>query len=657
MLHNVNECGLKIYVAVDGNDSWSGLIPEPKPNTNDGPFATLERAREEIRRLKKAGKMPKGGIIVELKKGTYQRDETFKLGPEDSGTEDSPIIYRAEQGEEVCITGGKSVKNFAKITDPDVLKRIDPQFHSLIFQADLRALGITDYGNANGGGLELFYNNEPMTLSRWPNNGFIKITDLVGGDPVDVRGTKGDKIGKFMYEGDRPQRWIGEKDAWVHGYWFWDWSDQRHKIESIDPEKHIISVCPPYHHYGYRKGQWFYGYNILAEIDTPGEWYLDREDGILYFMPPSPLEEGNAVVSVLDTLIVMDNVDYVTVSNITFEACRRTAFTINNCNNNLISNCIFRNLGSWAVNISGGKNNKVFGCNIHDTGDGGVSISGGDRRNLEPSNHCVENNHIYRYGRWNRMYQPAISIGGVGNCARHNLIHDAPHMAIFFSGNDHIMEFNEIYNVCYESNDAGAIYSGRDWSMRGTEIRYNYLHDINGFEGKGCVGVYLDDMFCGTKIYGNVFYKVTMAAFIGGGRDNIIENNIFVDCMPAIHIDARAMNWASYHVDTTMTENLLNMPYKDDLWARRYPQLVNILEDEPAVPKGNVVARNISIGGKWDGVYAEARPYVTFIDNFVDQDPHFIGTPPESFELNEDSPAYKIGFKRIPFEKIGLLQK
>jgi len=390
---------------------------------------------------------------------------------------------------------------------------------------------------------------------------------------------------------------------------------------------------------------------------VPGEWYLDRETGLLYFFPPSPVEDSEVMVSVIDKLINMENVDHVQFKGITFEASRGTAITMLGGSHNKIAECVLRNLGSWAVNISGGNNNGVIGCEIYDTGDGGISMSGGERRTLQPAGHYAENNHIHNYGRWNRMYQPALSIGGVGNIARHNLIHSAPHMAISFGGNDHLMEFNEIHDVCYESNDAGAIYSGRDWSMRGTVIRHNYMHHINGFEGRGCVGVYLDDMLCGTVIYGNVFYKVTMAAFIGGGRDNIVENNIFVDCIPSIHIDARAMNWASYHVDTTMTETLQKMPYKEPLWANRYPQLLDILDDEPAAPKGNIIARNISVGGKWDGIYSEARPYVTLRDNLVDQDPGFIGTPPENFQLRDDSPAYKLGFQKIPMENIGLYRK
>ena len=126
----------------------------------------------------------------------------------------------------------------------------------------------------------------------------------------------------------------------------------------------------------------------------------------------------------------------------------------------------------------------------------------------------AENNHIHLYGRWNRMYQPAVTIGGVGHRVAHNRIHDAPHMAVSFNGNDHVIEFNEIHHVCTESNDAGAIYSGRDWTWRGTVIRHNLFYEITGFQGKGWVGVYLDDMLCGTLIYGNLFYRVTRESLL-----------------------------------------------------------------------------------------------------------------------------------------------
>jgi hypothetical protein len=103
-----------------------------------------------------------------------------------------------------------------------------------------------------------------------------------------------------------------------------------------------------------------------------------------------------------------------------------------------------------------------------------------------------------------------------------------------------------------------------------------------------------------------------------------------------------------------MTQRLKAMPYTSELWRKRYPELVSILEDEPAAPKGNIVARNISYGGRWDEVSSDARPYTTFLDNCVDEDPLFAGAPPKTFHLRDDSPAYRVGFEPIPFERIGL---
>jgi len=645
------------YVSPSGDDSASG--------SQKRPFATLTRARDAIRELKEAGDLPNGDITVHVRRGVYSLAESFELTNKDSGTESSLIVYRAYKNEQVRLIGGKHIDGFKPVTDPAILKRIDQKYHDKILQTDLKAQGITNFGKvspkrfggpAHSTGLELFFEDKPMTLARWPNDGFVKITGLVELGTVNVRGTKGSKTGKFMYEGDRPKRWAGENDVWVHGYWFWDWSDERQQVESIDTDKRIISVSPPYHNYGYRIGQWFYGLNILAELDTPGEWYLDRETDILYFWPPERIEKGCAVVSVLNNLVEMSGVSHVSIQGVIFEAARGTAVVMSNCEDTQISSCILRNLGGSAVRIGGGSYNSVVACEIYATGSGGISLRSGERKTLRPGGHRALNNHIHHYGRWQRMYTPAISLAGVGNQAAHNLIHSAPHMAVMFSGNDHVMEFNEIHNVCLESNDAGAIYSGRDWTMRGTVIRYNYLHEITGFENRGCVGVYLDDMFCGTEIYGNVFYKVTRAAFIGGGRDCLVENNIFVDCKPALHIDARAMTWAKYHVDTTMTERLKAMPYMSELWQKRYPRLVNILEDEPAAPKGNIVRRNICSGGEWLELYSVNKKMVTWEDNLIDKEPGFVDKANMNFQLKDDSRAYKLGFKPIPLEKIGLLE-
>ncbi|NCQ33385.1 MAG: hypothetical protein GW802_39230, partial [Armatimonadetes bacterium] len=145
----------------------------------------------------------------------------------------------------------------------------------------------------------------------------------------------------------------------------------------------------------------------------------------------------------------------------------------------------------------------------------------------------------------------------------------------------------------------------------------------------------------------------------GGGRDNTIENNVFVDCTPAVHIDARGVGWANRYIvpgsGWQMQEKLAALPYQKPPWTK-YPHLADILDDEPYLPKYNVVARNLFVGGKWDGIQKEAKPLVTLTDNLIDADVKFVDAERANFQLRDDSPAFAVGFKRIPVEKIGLYQ-
>lgn len=649
----------QFYVSTAGNDAWSGTMSVPNESQSDGPFATIERARDAIRALKKSGGLPPGGVTVQIQSGIYHFARTLELAAEDSGEADRPIVYVGAAEPEVRITGGIFVSGFTPVTDQAVLAHLDETARAKVVQADLKALGITDFGAPSGGGLEVFFNDKPMTPARWPNEGFVRIVDIVEKDGHQIHGIPGSTVGRFFYDGDRPQRWLAEKDGWLHGYWFWDWSDQRQKIKSIDTEKKILEVETPYHSYGYRKNQWYYAFNLLSELDAPGEWYVDRDSGILYFWPPTPIDSAPTSVSVLSAAVNMTGVSHVTLRKITFETFRATAINISEGTGNRIAGCTLRNIGSSAISISGGENHGVIGCDIFQMGGGGIHLSGGDRATLSPARHFADNNHVHDYGRWYRMYQTAVSLGGVGNRAAHNLIHDAPHIAIGFGGNDHIIEYNKIFRVCTESNDAGAMYAGRDWTMRGTAIRYNYLYDITGFENRGCVGVYLDDMFCGTAIYGNIFRNVTRAAFIGGGRDCAIENNIFLDCKPAVHVDARALGWAAGHADDWIKEGrekgtISGIAYDKPPYSERYPRLVGILDDDPKAPKGNLITRNICWGGTWDDVEDKARPLLMLQNNLIDQDPLFVDAANLDFRLQDGSPAQTIGFEPIPVDKIGL---
>lgn len=237
-----------------------------------------------------------------------------------------------------------------------------------------------------------------MTLARWPNTEFTNIVDVKGAHEMDIRGTKGTVEGVFTYDGDRPSRWLNEPELMAEGYWMWDWADQRYRVQSIDTSTKTITLeDKPVHPYGFRKGQWYYIYNALCELDSPGEWYLDRQNGVLYFWPPKPVDKATVMVSVLKDMVNMTDVSYVSLRGITLECAQRNGINITGGEQCRIAKCAIKNLGSSAVNISGGKHHQVFGCDLYNLGDGGINLSGGDRASLTPSGHVVEDCHIYKF--------------------------------------------------------------------------------------------------------------------------------------------------------------------------------------------------------------------------------------------------------------------
>jgi len=652
--------GHRFYVSPEGNDAWTGQRVSPDAAGTDGPFATLQRARDAIRALP-GEQRAAGPITVLLRGGIYVLEQTFELNEADSGTKAAPIIYRAYGDEEVRIIGGREVTGFEPVTDAAILERLDPAARSHVLKADLKQAGVTDFGKVTPGGdrFELFFDGRPMTLARWPNGDYTHVGELVGGQPIKVHGHKGDAVGEFRYEGDRPARWVTEDDVWLSGYWFWDWADAYQKVERIDTDARVIELVRPYHHYGYRQGQRYYALNLLCELDAPGEWYLDRESGFLYFWPPAEIHDARAFVSVLGTLISLKDVEHVTLRGLTFEFNRGTGVAVHGGAHVRIAGCTARNIGGWAVDVRDGSDHAVVGCDVYFIGDGGIRIDGGDRATLTPGRHLVLNNHIHHYSRNSRTYRPAVSINGVGHRVAHNLMHDAPHQAMNFTGNEHLIEFNEIHRVCLETDDAGAIYTGRDWTWRGNVIRYNYFHHIGTYKTwVGTQSVYLDDWASGTTVQGNIVYKGGRGVLVGGGRNNTIDNNVFVDCAPAVHVDSRGLGWAKSYFDgtlTTLVDRLNAVPYRQPPWSEKYPELLTLYDDEPALAKYNVVTRNICVGGRWLDLSNGLNDQIVRIENnLVDEDPRFVDAEAGDFRLRPDSPAFELGFEAIPVEKIGL---
>ncbi len=653
LLGSVSLSALELHVSPTGDDGNSGTLKQP--------FASLAGGRDAIRKLKQAGPLTEPVTVI-VHSGSYFLPQALAFTSADSGTSAAPVTYIAEACGKVRLSGGKVVGGWHPVTGPGVLERLDEKARGHVEVADLASQGIKDFGKMALRGFgpgypvaegEVFCDDEPMTLARWPNEGFRKATAKTDDQTVIV-------------DTDRMARWTKEEAApWVMAYWHFDWAEMYEPLIGFDParkailrdpnSKSVFGVTPA-------DVRWYIS-NVLAELDSPGEYYLDRRNGKLYFWPPKA--GAVAAFSITDGLVLTEGLAYVTFRNLILEQCRGTAISINQGNDCKVVGCTIRNTGQLGVSVSGGMRHEVRGCDILFTGCGGVSMSGGERTTLSPANHNAENNHVHHFARRARTYHPGISIAGVGNRIAHNLVHDGPHMALTAAGNEHLVEFNEVHNVVEESGDAGAFYVGRDWTQRGNILRYNYWHDILGATGYGGMTIYLDDQHSGYTIHGNLFERCMQSVFIGGGDDNVVTNNVFIDCWKSAHLDDRGMGWQKPATDDPQGElrrYLRAMPYTNELWRSRYPTLVSILEDDPGVPKRNVFSKNLSAGGKWEDIAPNIRHLQTVSDNAVfDKDADWVRIVRDAaghlqrLEYRDAAALNKLGFQDLPLPQMGLV--
>jgi len=212
------------YVATDGDDASPGTIEKP--------FATLEKARDTIRRMKGRDSAAEG-FTVYLRQGSYFRTESFTLTEQDSGTPDRPITYRAYPGEEVRLIGGRAVaaSAFTPVTARDaVWSRLDPSARGKCLKANLAPLGITQYGEALQ--RELSVGGTLLPPARWPNEGFVRTTSAQNNIT-------------FGYDDPRPERWLAAPDAYAIGYWYHGWASRIEKIAGIDTAARKITLARP----------------------------------------------------------------------------------------------------------------------------------------------------------------------------------------------------------------------------------------------------------------------------------------------------------------------------------------------------------------------------------------------------------------------------
>lgn len=582
----------------------SGAASAGGNGSEEQPFKTIEEARDAIRRYKQEHELPPEGAEVIVDESIYELTSTLKFTEEDSGTRRSPITYKARTGKKVTFSGGARIDSakFLNIDDENIRARL--KYPENVLCADISYLGETDilpYGNMEWDNIkennpqEIFSAEKPLTVARWPNEGYATVGEITDAGEYYADKADKDKCRGFTIKTEADvSRWTAENDPRLYGQWYWDWAEQHSRIAATDTENGTITSDYA-HGYGIQSGQRYYAYNILAELDQAGEYYIDRENKKLYMWAT---DINDVVLSVCkDSLISVSNAEYINFEGFDFMYSRAVqAFEgrgMKNCN---VRNCTFSCMSGKGAYI-GGWQNTISGCEIFDT-SGGIAVSGGSRENLMPGLNKAYNNKIYRYDRIKKMSNPAIILLGVGNTAAHNEIFDAAHLAIIFLYNDHIIEYNNIHDVLKETTDAGAIYSyisTNAYAWRGTQIRYNYIHDTGIYaEGSvnlykpGChrYGVYLDGI-CGTEIYGNIFKNTEQGAVINSGRNNSVYENTFINvAQPVMATDLSADRKGTAQLDIELNE-----------YYEKYPNLMDLKDDEEyGTPKYNLVRDNITTG-------------------------------------------------------------
>ena len=688
---------LDLYVATNGRDTASGRAPTMAQDGNAGPFATLTRARNEIRHLKAAGPLSES-TTVNVRQGVYELPETFALEAPDSGTEAHPIVYRGYQNERPTLSGGRKITGF------------EP-YQGAILKVDLSTKAPKAMAFK-----ELYFDGKRQWPARYPNadpkhpiSGGWAYAD---GDPIPIyQDVPGENKHTLLQRSADVHSWSHPEDGEVFVFPRFNWWNNLVPIKSVDRQARTITINGDAS-YAIRPHDRYYVSNLFEELDAPGEWFFDKRTRILYFIPPETMNGKSVTVPALSTVVnIKPGAAWLTIRGFVIECAAWDAVKLRDTEHCLIAGNVVRNSGGMhgnGISVNGGHDDGVVGNDISQIGNSGISLTGGTPLTLTSANHYADNNYIHHIGLCYKQ-GVGISLAGVGNRASHNLIHDGPRFAIVFSGNKHVLEYNHMRHIALETEDVGATYcGGRDWiSPRGSIIRYNFIHDVLGFarvtNGKTTSwvsprfswGVYLDDNSGGVDVIGNIVARCGRSLFHGhSARDSVVDNNIFVDGGEAQWElngwNKTGKNWKEHF--STMTagfESVLNQPaWKGMRGMQVHPK--DIPDSEGRVICGNVVTHNVIAWTKPDAKPLNVRefnPARNSVDNnlywhgglpvttgikagkailpweswqangsdrhSVIADPLFRNAAKDDYRLDKASPAWALGFKPIPIERIG----
>ena len=709
--------GQKIFVSTVGDDSGDGSEEEP--------LRTLEKAIDVANEMREdSDKL----IEILLREGTYSVTNTIKII---NSQKDDPLLkISAYQDEKVTINAGVDIPLSAmSIADSDFTNAIiDKPNAGSVLQYNLKDAQIEDLGEISLRGhlisdekeaqAELSLNGEVQKLAGWPNGeytGLIKPTDS---NEYGKRTKSGIANGcSFQVNYDRPSQWSKPEQTWLSGTIGPNYEFDYYPVSRFDSEEKRVylsrGALEKYYTEPYYRFE-----NVPEELDEPGEYYIDRQSGMLYFYPPEDTPKDSVLTITMSTptldvsgkapnsMFRIENSKNIVFENLIFKGGRGSAITGKNNSNIQFINCEINSFGENGIRFDASTDIKISDCKIHDVGqDGILFVSCGNYKTLSPSNIVVSNNDIYNFARLERSYKTGIDFGYrcVGATAANNHIHNGPHAGMIFYGVNNDIYGNEFDNLVTEFSDMDALYcnnSNYPWE-RGNKIHNNYFHNIgkssmNGRHQINVRAIRTDNRGCGLNIYENLFYNIGdggngngnngIGAITAEGTRNRIFNNLFVDCNEAYfntlqYKEIETADDGTLYPDTIINSsgvevaNTINGAKVADLkkqmenylpvYGKQFPELYKYFYEHPNMSKTNEFKNNMIIniviplsninGTQNEEGFRGSQMLTAASGNYVStSDPGFVSYDNGNLELSSSATLLVEGLPKFEMSSFGI---
>ena len=609
----------ELYVdSMKGNDKNPGSI--------DKPFATIERALTYVEVLQT---MDVKGVVVFLREGTYFVHESIKLNERHSGKNGIPLIISAYNNEKVVITSSVSISGsaFKPVADAAIMDRLRDSAKGAVVQVDLKSLGITQLGKIVGGNLggpnyQIYVNGNEYIPARYPNATKLWVGEVLDQGPITIfeQGSAGsanmDSTGiEFKMQDFRPTLWQNDGNIWLKGSMYAEWDIKNIRVAEIRRESIKLDGGAAYGAQSLQTNTYYY-YNILEELDAPGEYYVDLNTGILYLYSVPNMDQAAVTYSGnTDALFMMSGTKNVVLNGLTIEGGAGTGLHMVNCEQTIVQNATINKVNT-GVYMNECKKSGIIYSEISEIANRPVEIHPVQVNfDYTPAHNFVQNCYIHNTGTTNPKYC-GIYVRGTGNVVSHNLLQGGFSVSIYLQyAKECIVEYNEIVGSPTGTNDGGAIYTPSETLGTGNHIRYNYIHDIGRFSEKHDPwGVYFDHGTNMNFAYGNVMVNVPGGFHNNGGSENVIMNNVVmnVEKRPESTVAINgSTNLDGYALDEKESGKVLKSydaymalsEEKKNEYKTRYPQTVALFEKI-----GEALASETGV--KTVGVYAAHDNYV-----------------------------------------------